>query len=65
MDKYLNKGMRDDTYVGGEGSIRSFTSWKEEIASLRREAKDGDTGSAVPGNVLKTVPDVGRKRLGS
>lgn len=55
MDKSLNKGMRDDSYVGSDGSIRSFTSWKESMASLRADMKDGDYGTNVPGVVNKTL----------
>lgn len=62
MDKYLNKGMRDDSYVGSDGSIRSFTSWKESMASLRSEKGDGDYGTDVPGVVSKKTFSIGPPR---
>ena len=55
MDKYLSRQGLDDSYVGDDGSIRSFTSWQESLSALRAEARDRDSKKGVPGQVRATI----------
>lgn len=55
MDKYLSRLGRDDSYVGDDGSIRSFTSWQESVKALRAEAHDSDSRLGVPGQTRATI----------